>query len=368
MKVAVLSPGAGRTWRGYEVFALELHRFLLAHGVDSTLLAGGVVSEPSVTRIRSLHRDARPSRHVARLLRWNTTTPEQLTFAAAATPYVLYLRPDVVVASESSVLAALGRVPGLRGANRAKLVLTNGGSRQAPFAYADLVIHHAPDLCDRAARSEGRNRHIMLPCPVSIPELCLVEQARASRADVLHRYGIPASRRVIVVVGAIDRSVKRTDYIVTELAPHMVRENLHLALVGTESAEGKPITQLAKSLLNDRVTSVAVAPGDVFALMTAADLHVSASLAEGFGRVFVEAQGACTRSVVHDSPRTRWVLGDRATYVDMQTTGSLRAALPAALQEGRTTEDWQHARRHSWDVVGPSYLSHLTRLARSGPS
>lgn len=371
MKVVVASPGVGIVNRGYEVFATQLAQQLAAAHVQVELLAGG--HDPpdagSVRRVRTVRRDGAPARWLGRLAHKEPHSVEQYVFAASAAPSLRRLRPDVIVASESVLFAIWDRFrPALRLEGTAFL-LTNGGSRRPPFRHVDAVIHHAEDLYEIAARAEPDGQHHRLPCPVHALSWEMVLETRARRTKTLEALGVPPERHVCVAIGSIDRDVKRSDYIVKEVAAIARRRNLHLVLLGRVQHDQRALSRQFEEALGDRLTMVEVGPGRVPEVIAAADVHLSASLAEGFGRVLLEAQAVGTESIVHDSERSRRVMRDVGIFVDARRPGAMAAALdrfavghddlPARRRR------WEVARASSWDIWADRYVQVIEALGRS---
>ena len=365
-RIAIASPGAGATWRGYEIFAVQLAQHLDALGANVLFLHGGAIDHAEGThhskRVRRLDRRSLGARAASLLLPVGPHSIEQYSFAAAAVRDLHEFQPDAIVASESVLLALWNKLRSTTGRmesfDNAAFILTNGGSRTPPFHYADLVIHHANDLCERAASVEAPLKHTSLSCPINISEWDAVLQKRAAREEVLAGLGIPAQRRLIVAVGAIDTAVKRLDYIAQELATVADVHDLHLLMLGRESPNDPGLLNEVRSILPGRSTARFVEHDHVGRYYAAADAHVSASLSEGFGRVFTEAQAWGTPNVVHDTARTRAILGEPATiYYDATQAGQLARCLVKAFDRSDRREAWKNtSAHHSWDALGEQYL------------
>jgi glycosyltransferase involved in cell wall biosynthesis len=104
----------------------------------------------------------------------------------------------------------------------------------------------------------------------------------------------------------------------------------------------------------------------------AADVFVLGSLAEGFGRVYIEALGAGVPVFCHDYPVSRFVNGVHAVYGDFSAPGGLASLLTErAYLFGEDVEGdrrrWAYARgTFSWHALAPKYRA-MFRAAADGP-
>ncbi|MEM7286941.1 MAG: glycosyltransferase family 4 protein [Actinomycetota bacterium] len=368
MRVVVASPGAGRTTRGYEVFALQLTEYLRGAGVDTELLTGGHVD--GATRIHTIERRSRAAAVLAAGGRVEPHSIEQYTFAVAATRMIRRLGPDVVIASESALFGIWRRLHRALGDPTPRFVLTNGGSRRPPFRSVDAVIHHAADLRELAAAAEPERLHTHLPCPIHVPPWDEVDAMREPRRRSARRaeLGIPETAYVVACVGAIDRAVKGIDRVAEALSRLPASIEGHLLLIGREGPDDAGLVAAIRDRVGGRLTVIETDPDEVGPTLALADVHVSASLTEGFGRVFLEAQAVGVPNLVHDTERSRTVTGGHATFVDtadpcaLATAIADHAARPASVS---TRVAWEHARANGWTTLGPSYVQALHEVATS---
>ena len=104
----------------------------------------------------------------------------------------------------------------------------------------------------------------------------------------------------------------------------------------------------------------------------AADVFVLGSLAEGFGRVYVEALGAGVPVFCHDFPVGRFVNGPEAVYGDFTRPGVLAALLSERGDLfGEDAEAdrrrWGYARdTFGWEALAPRYRE-MFQSAATGP-
>ncbi|MBA2517166.1 MAG: glycosyltransferase, partial [Solirubrobacterales bacterium] len=181
--------------------------------------------------------------------------------------------------------------------------------------------------------------------------------------------GLPVDRPIVLSVGALDRSHKRQDYVITEHA-RLPPPRPHLVLLGHESAESPAIRALARERLpSEDITLKSVPAGEVADYYAAADVFVLASTREAFGRVLVEALAHGLPCIAHDYDVPRWVLGEHGTFADLTVPGGLADAVSEVLSvpDGRAADRHAYVRAHySWDALRPRYVELIRRVA-AGP-
>jgi 1,2-diacylglycerol 3-alpha-glucosyltransferase len=366
--VMVVSPGAGRIRRGYEAFARDFFEQLDGRAdLRVMLLQGGRSNRRGVLRIRHLDRYLANTRRVARWARLYPTTVEHYSFGLCSLPLVWWQRPDVMVMAERPLANLFGVVLPKLGLGT-RIVLRNGGSHRPPFRHVDVVIHHSPAFHDEATSALGETaRHVHLPYAFDLRDPEGSGEAPAPlQLEHRKRLGLPGDRPIVISVGAIDRSVKRMDHIVREVAS-LPQPRPFVLLLGQQEREAAEVQAEARDLLGEGGYSVrSVEPHLVAEHLAAADLFVLASPKEGFGRVYVEALAAGLPCIVHDSDHTHWVLGDLGTFVDMLEPGALAGAIETSLADAsertpqrkaeRTAEMYE---RYSWERLLPGYLEAL---------
>jgi glycosyltransferase involved in cell wall biosynthesis len=100
----------------------------------------------------------------------------------------------------------------------------------------------------------------------------------------------------------------------------------------------------------------------------AADCFVLASLQEGFGRVYLEAQMHGLPVIAHRHPVMEFVLGEHGHLTDLTEAGSLAKEVAGSLakptNEATAHERWNSVReRFSWDSLRPRYREMFFRCA-----
>jgi glycosyltransferase involved in cell wall biosynthesis len=363
VRVFLPCTGLGRQRRGFETFTLECADALRADPrIALTVFAG---DEVPGARIRwNLRRDGTLSSLVGTLTRRDRYFVEQATFFLSFLPALVLGRPDVVYFADLNLGNLCWHWRRLSG-QRFKLLYYNGGLTTRPFTRADMVQQLTPAGLDEAvARGEPRSLQTVLPHGVRVPDTLPPRITGEARRAL----GLPADRPVILAVGMLDTTIKRTDALIRELAA-LPAPPPFLCLLGADGPDADAVRALAHDLLgDDGFVARAVPHDEVGAYCRAADVFALASLREGFGLAYVEALAHGLPIVAHDTPVTRHLLGGFATLADLSQPGVLANALATAL--ALPLDETQRAERHAsararfgWDALREDYARLLMRVA-----
>jgi len=362
--VLLACSGLEHAQRGFESFARECFETLHDDPrLDLHLIKGSGPAGYRERSIPSLKRDARLARALGRFWHGRGLEVEQAAFAFSLQPEVLRRKPDVIYLSEwyTGVLLNV-----LRRVNRQSyaLVLSNGSMAAEGFEHFDRVHQHtAPALDYVLERGADPAKHILLPVAFKIPaspELPTHDERIALRA----RLGLPADRRIVISVAALNRSHKRLDYVITELS-RIPEPRPFLLMVGQPEPETQGLRALATELLGtDGYKMRTVRRSEVDALLRASDFFVLGSLAEGLPRGLVEAMAQGLPCLAHDYSVAHYALGDHGLLADFTQPGALAGLLQA---HAEPVDEPERARaRHrfvyesfSWDRLAPRYVDLL---------
>lgn len=173
------------------------------------------------------------------------------------------------------------------------------------------------------------------------------------------RFSLPTDRLVVLMVSALIPS-KRVG---AGIAAVSKMPNAHLVVAGDGPLRAE-IDNLANALLPGRFIRLTVPPSDMPLLYRSADVFLHLSLMESFGNVFVEALATGLPIVGHDSPRLRWIVGDREHLVDTQNAEAVVDALnlAAGQPEEKRVQRRVIAERFSWDSIARQYEAFLQEL------
>jgi glycosyltransferase involved in cell wall biosynthesis len=368
--VVLACPGLDHVARGYETFARELAQTLDGEPSIELVLYKGTGSPATGEVVGScLRRDASTAQLAARIVHRSAASYE--LEASSFVPSVLrFLRrqpTDVLWTSDKLVAMGVARVRNVtRGSLR--VLFTNGGPYPGPFPYADLVHQLSQDALDSATtHGEPSDRSALVPLGFHFPPLRapLRGEAMAARRRAL---ALPADRKIVIAVGALDFGHKRHDHLIREIA--RIDDRPFLLMLGQETPETGALRDLARATLGtDGFAARTVAPGEVSDYLAAVDVFALASIVEAFGRVYVEAAAAGLPCIVHDFPVAHEVLGQWGRYVDMAKPGALTHELRVTLRAPELIGGTESARwvrdRYSWDVLRSDYLALIERAALS---
>src|SRR5579884_3954686 len=288
-RVWLVCSGLEHARRGYESFARECFDQLREEpGVSIELIKGSGAPGRDERVSTALRRDRRTAQLLGRARGVPPFRIEALSFGVALAPSLRRRAPEVVYLSEWDTARALARLrPLLRG--RYRLLLCNGGFAAAGFDHLDHVQELTPAAREHVlAHGADPERHTVLPLGFAIDgELRPVSpEERAALRERLH---LPAARPVVLSLAALNRSHKRLDYLIDELA-QLPAPRPFLLLAGEPDAQTPSVRALALERLGPNGFDMrTVAAAEVAALCRASDVFVLASLAEMQGRALVEA-------------------------------------------------------------------------------
>jgi len=363
LRVAIACPGLGRTRRGYERFTQDLARTLAGHA-DVRVYGGRVPDDlpgrslPCVPRAWLERAGANPHRAYY----W-----EQVTFGAAMWPALLAWRPDVVHMSDPTLanvyLRVREKLPG-----RPPFIFCNSGNISPEhwrrYHHVQLVAPWQAD--DARALGVDAERFTMVPLGTHTQRF----RPPASREEARAKLGLPQDKLIALSVASLDRSVKRLDFLMEELARPGALGWAFVAM-GQRTVETHDLTALAERLAPGRMFIRAAPSEEVPLYLAAADLFVLASHSEGFGLALLEGMSAKLPAIVRDLPSLRFVVGDDPEQaVPLKDPGDLaphlvRAADPAWRAAKGVRNEARARGVFEWSALVPQYLELYERAIRS---
>lgn len=294
-----------------------------------------------------------------------------MAFGLSLQPVLAHRRPEVVYLSEWDTARLLAFTRRLT-RQRFKLVLSNGTLAGEGFEHLDRVQDLTP-AANEFVLQRGANprRHIVLPLGFDIPSQ-LDPRSDTDRRSLRRRLGLPADRRIVISVAALNRYHKRLDYLIEELAS-IPEPRPFLLLAGQPEEETPGLRELALKRLGERGHSIRTVPAaEVADLCRASDAFVLASTFEGLPRALVEASALGLPCLAHSYPVTEYALGPHGHYADLRNEGAL-AELISVLSDADLTPERAAARHRyayehfSWDRLRPRYVEMLREVAGCEP-
>jgi glycosyltransferase involved in cell wall biosynthesis len=241
-----------------------------------------------------------------------------------------------------------------------KLLFSNGGPLSPPFDRCDRVQQVAPTHLQTALQAgEPIEKHILVPYGIKMdPQLKVL--SASEKANLRHKLELPDDLPIILSVAAINKSHKRMDYLIREVA-HLPQPRPYLLMLGQIESESAEIVELANQLLErDRFQIKTVASDQIPDYYQVADVFVLASLGEGFGRVFLEAMSYGLPCLAHDYEVAHFVLKDEGYFGNFELVGSLASLTSDVLsQDDHGSKLRRHQsvyERFSWDKIHHNYV------------
>lgn len=368
-KVFLICSGLGRINRGFESFTQEcFHALSQAHPLDVTLFKGGEGSTRKEISLWNLPREKRIARFLGRHTNRGPYFVEQASFFLSLLPHIYRKRPDVIYFSDANLGNILWHWRQLAKQNY-KLLFSNGGPFSPPFERWDHVQQVVPAYY-RIAMDAGLSteKQSLVPYGIKIPSE-LQQLSRHERTGLRRRLRLPEEDQILLSVAAINKSHKRMDYLIREIA-NLPDPRPYLLLLGQQEAESPEVINLGKKLLGDAKFQVrTVARDEVADYYKVADAFALTSLGEGFGRVFVEAMSYGLPCLAHDYEVSKYILEDHGYYSNFELEGSLAGLVRCVLTAEENSEAKRDLRyrhvleRFSWDKLSSSYVEMVQRCA-----
>jgi 1,2-diacylglycerol 3-alpha-glucosyltransferase len=255
-RVLLVCSGLEHARRGYESFARECFDALVGEPeLELELVKSSGRPGPREHVVRTLRRDRAPALALGRALRVRPFRLEALAFALSLQPLLTRARADLVYLSEWDTASALARLRPVTG-QRFKLLLCNGGFASSGFDHLDHVQELTPTARDHVTSlGADPDRHTVLPLGFRIePELEL--PSAPERSALRRALGLPEERRIVLSVAALNRSHKRLDHLIDELAT-LPEPRPFLLLAGEPDGETPGVRAHAHALLGDTESSFA---------------------------------------------------------------------------------------------------------------
>lgn len=331
IKMYILCSGLDAVRRGFEAYSRDLFNLLTEESdIDITLLKGTGSLEDSEYPVPNIHRTRKLNQLLSKLTGKHPFTIERISFSLGLVPYLVMGKPDLVFSPDMDIFEMVHKLRGALGLDFSLVCHTGGGLHKFKFLDAgdisrrDHVHHPTPVFREAATRSGFKEENqFTIPCFLDLPE----DRIKYSPANVdalKSEFALPLSVPIILSVGQLDRSVKRMNYVIEEVANSS--KDCFLLMAGETCEETKSIRKLARNRLGeDRFLMTSVPRERMMDLYQIADLFVLASKSEGFGLVYLEALANGLPVVAHDFEVSRYVLGPLGFREDLERSGELRS-------------------------------------------
>ncbi len=286
---------------------------------------------PSSDREKALpifYRRSLGAQTLGKLTNKNPYIIQNLSFAISLIPWLTRKKPAVLYLADPPLYRYLARWRRWSGL-RYRMIFHTGGNTIPPgFEACDQLQAVTPAAVELALRHRIEKSHVtLLPHFTTAGSTALPYPSKAAARLALQ---IDPHRLVILSVGAIDRSVKRMDYVIREVA--QLRTPFYLLIMGEEESETPELRRLASELLPVGSYRLSKAPHDTLAAYyQAADIFALGSLDEGFGLAALDALAFGLPTILHPHANGSYVLGDLGYFADLTQTGNLTKTIESFL-------------------------------------
>lgn len=370
IKVFIPCSGLARIKRGFESFTRECFDALVDEpSVQFTLFKGTGESHDKEFTLWNLPRSDWSAIQLGKLVGRSSYNIEQSTFFLSLLPHIYRENPDIIYFSDINLGHALWHWKRLT-RKKYKLLISNGTPQDPPFLRWDHVQQLTPVNYQHALDSGvSAKKQSLVPLGFHLSSQLQILTS-LERKVLRSKLRLPEDRFIILSVGWIDKSHKRMDYLIREVAS-LPEPRPYLLLLGHQDTESSGIIKLGIQLLGSNNFQVRTAESDeVSNYYKVADIFVLASLIEGFGRAYVEAMSHGLPCLAHDYEVTQFVLGAEGYLDNFKLEGSLAGLILKVLVEpyNELKRNLRHQsvyNRFSWEKLSPKYLEMIQNCANS---
>lgn len=202
-------------------------------------------------------------------------------------------------------------------------------------------------------RQRDRWRSVLIPNGIDPDHFAPGSQQRT-------RFGLPEGVPIVLVVSAL----VETKRVLEGMSAVAAIPNAHLVVAGDGRLRDE-FDALGQRLMPGRFRRFVLPAEAMPDLYRSADVLLHPTLFESFGNIYVEAMSVGLPVVAHDSPVTRWILGDDPGLVDTTDQQQMTDAIVAALEPNHAPSRQRAAearRRFSWPVIATSYREFLLKV------
>jgi glycosyltransferase involved in cell wall biosynthesis len=358
MRVLFVLPGLHRYPRGAEIAFISVATELAKAGDSVTLIGSG--QPPSAAPYRflqaaSVEREKFEALPTMPILR-NEYAYEELTFVPGLLREYRPAEYDVTVTCSYPFTNWILRRKTWRGSRPPHVFVTQNGDWPAHannseyrFFGCEGLVCTNPDFFERNKSNWACK---LIPNGVD----CVRFQPGPSQRN---EFGLNTDRLIVLMVSALIPTKR------VEIGIEAVSQipDAHLVVAG-DGPQREAVTALAARLLPGRFTRLSLAPDQMPALYRSADIFMHLSQEEAFGNVFIEAMACGLPIVAENSPRTRWIVGEREFLLDTGNPSDIAEHIklardaPANLRQTRV----ELASAFSWSKIGEMYREFLKEV------
>jgi 1,2-diacylglycerol 3-alpha-glucosyltransferase len=370
VRVFIACSGLGRIKRGFESFTRECFDALVKEpSIKITLFKGAGDYQEKEVVLWNLPRNDWRAIQLSKLTARSDYNIEQSTFFLSLIPHIHRENPDIIYFSDINLGYALWHWRRLT-KKRYKLLFSNGCPQEPPFPRWDYIQQLTPFEFQRALDAGVPvEQQSMIPYGFNISsqlQIITPIEKKVLRSQLR----LPEDKPLILSVGLIDKTHKRMDYLIREVA-RLTEPRPFLLLLGQKDTKSSEVTNLGIKLLGlNNFETRTVDQHEIHNYYKIADIFVLASLREAFGRVFLEAISHGLPCLAHDYAVTQYILGENGYLSNLKLEGNLANLIRQVL--GEAESEYKIHIRHrntyeqfSWDKLSPRYIDMITKCAMS---
>jgi 1,2-diacylglycerol 3-alpha-glucosyltransferase len=360
--VFIVCTGVGHINRGYESFTKEFFT-ALEHNDQFNLfmLKGAGETKGNEIKINCAIRNSKTAATLSRITGKEGYWVEQATFLFSMLPYIIRYKPVVIYYSDFILGTFLWHLQSYF-KFKYKLLFSNGAPNGPPFSTMHHVQQLLPVYLESATKAGADpDKQTLLPYGFDIDIKERLESIKRKN-EIREQLGIKKDQKIILSVGAINKSFKRMDYTINEAAN--LPEDYFLIILGQVEDETPELLELAAQKLPGRHIITNVPSEKVKDYYIAADYFVLSSLNEGFGRVLIEALSYGLPCFVNDYINAKQVLGEYGIYTDMKQPGALtKTILNQTADLDREMIIKSLYETYSWDKLKSKYADMIIKVS-----
>ena len=358
MRVLFALPGLHRIDRGAEIAFISAAKELAKAGVAVTLIGSG--QERTGTPYRFVHAGSVARENFASfpsipVLR-NDCAYEEFTFVP---DFLRQYRPadyDVTLTCSYPFMNWVLRRPTWGGRRPPHVFVTQNGdwpaySNQSEYRFfgCEGLVCTNPDFYER---NRTRWHCQLIPNGVDCERFKLGPPARVM-------FGLPANKLMVLMVSALIPT-KRVDVGIDAVSRI---PDAHLVVAGN-GPQRQEIESTAARLLPGKFALLSLPAERMPALYQSANVFLHLSKEESFGNVFLEAMACGLPVVAHDSPRSRWIVGNDQFLIDTDDSAEIATGINAARNASPATQQERVAKAasFSWTKIGKMYQDFLQEI------
>lgn len=357
----IICSAEGYIKRGFETYSRELVDLINIEHPGSVLLVRSKYNTRNDTNTLSIFNPLRLgssfNTFIAKIFKFRQTYYYHVaSFVISLFFHLLSKKPKTIYVLEFTIYKFLFWYKNKFNKNLKIIYFTGGQLVGKPPVDDSIYLHHVTPCFVEVAEKMGFAKDKQFV----IPHFTNTNVKQYNNAHELRKkLGISNNALIVLSVGTIDIGSKHMDYVIYEFSKLTCEK--FLLLLGHSYIETEQVIQIAQQTLKATeylITSVPKIEIDQYYQL--ANVVVSASRAEGFGLMYVEALANNKVPIVHDFPVSRYVLENYGIFEDLSMPDNLKNAIEnyAKLHNEIQVENIQGylKQKYSWSNLRNEYL------------